>query len=421
MRILLTGATGFIGRRLDVALRAAGHRVVCAVREPKSPGDVRSDFVRDRSIADWLPRLAGIDAVVNTVGILRERGEQTFAALHVEAPSALFIASVEAGVKKIIQVSALGADDQASSRYHLSKKTADDLLASLAVDWVIVQPSLVYGRGGASAKLFTLLACLPLIPLPGDGRQEVQPIHIDDLCTAVVSLIEGHAFDRHRIALVGQRPVLLRELIASLRRQMQLPDALFVRVPMPLVQAAARLRIAPLLDSETLAMLVRGNVASPANTEALLGRPPRPIERFIPPEDAAAVATAARLSWLLPLLRFAIAFVWIATGIVSLGVYPVSGSYALLARVGLGGVAATIALYGAALLDLAFGIGTLALSDRRWLWRAQMALIAAYMVLITLFLPEYWLHPYGPLTKNLPMLAAILLLHEFETHRPGRG
>jgi hypothetical protein len=106
--------------------------------------------------------------------------------------------------------------------------------------------------------------------------------------------------------------------------------------------------------------------------------------------------------------------VWIATAIVSFGVYPVEDSYALLARVGLTGTAAAVALYGAAALDLAFGIGILVLEDRRWLWRAQIALIVGYSVIIAIFLPEQWLHPYGPMLKNLPMLAAILLLHELD-------
>ena len=75
-----------------------------------------------------------------------------------------------------------------------------------------------------------------------------------------------------------------------------------------------------------------------------------------------------------------------------------------------------MALYGAALLDLAFGVGVYALEPprRRWLWRAQMLLILAYSVIIALALPEYWLHPFGPLLKNVPLFAVILLLHEFE-------
>ena len=83
-----------------------------------------------------------------------------------------------------------------------------------------------------------------------------------------------------------------------------------------------------------------------------------------------------------------VALVGLVTGILSLGVYPVSESYALLARVGLYGLTATVALYGAAGLDLALGIGTLVLRRRLWLWRAQIALIAAYSLIIAFALPE---------------------------------
>jgi hypothetical protein len=95
-------------------------------------------------------------------------------------------------------------------------------------------------------------------------------------------------------------------------------------------------------------------------------------------------------------------------------VYPVDDSLALLARVGLTGTAGIAALYGAAALDFAIGIAILAARRRRMLWLLQLALIAGYTALITVFLPEQWLHPYGPILKNLPMLAAILLLHQLE-------
>jgi hypothetical protein len=161
-------------------------------------------------------------------------------------------------------------------------------------------------------------------------------------------------------------------------------------------------------------MLLRGNVGSTQRITAILGRPPRAIDGFVEADRARAAASEARLSWLLPLLRLTIGIVWIATGIVSLGLYPADESYAMLARVGLTGVAAQMALYGAALIDLAFGLGVFLMRDRRWLWRAQMALMIGYSIIITIFLPEYWLHPFGPLLKNLPMLAGILLLHEME-------
>jgi hypothetical protein len=147
---------------------------------------------------------------------------------------------------------------------------------------------------------------------------------------------------------------------------------------------------------------------------ALLGREPRAVEHFIAPPEARAVRIEARLNWLLPLLRASIALVWIITGIVSLGLYPVEDSYALLARVGITGMLAPFMLYGAALMDLAFGIAALAMRRRRGLWLAQLAAIAFYTVIITWKLPEFWLHPYGPLLKNLPMMAAIWLLLEME-------
>jgi hypothetical protein len=86
----------------------------------------------------------------------------------------------------------------------------------------------------------------------------------------------------------------------------------------------------------------------------------------------------------------------------------------MLARVGLEGTAAKAALYGAAVLDLAFGIATLVMRKRRVLWLAQGALIVAYTAIITAFLPEQWLHPFGPLLKNIPMLAAIVACHALE-------
>jgi uncharacterized protein YbjT (DUF2867 family) len=418
--VLLLGATGFIGERLLEALKAAGYQVVCGTRSGRAPSGCRGiaiDYVHDHAPGDWTARLQGIDVVINAVGILRETPDATFQALHVDAPVALFEACAEAGVQKVVQISALGADDEAASRYHVTKKRADDALAALAASWVIVQPSLVFGLGGRSAALFTQLAALPVIPLPGDGGQRVQPVHIDDLTDAIVRLIATNAYDRQRIPMVGPTGTTLRDMLGALRRALRLGDPHFVPVPLGLVRLVAavgdRLR-GVLLDRESLAMLIRGNVGSPQVISAVLDRSPRPVEAFIASGDVRAAANQARLGWLLPLLRATVGIVWIVTAIVSFGAYPVDESYAMLGRVGLTGIGAAVALYGAALLDLAFGLGVFLMRDRRWLWRAQMALIVGYSIIITIRLPEYWLHPFGPLLKNLPMLAAIILLHEFE-------
>lgn len=423
MRVLLTGASGFIGRAVADALRARGHAVVPVLREPPAgtAGDVvRADFATVPSPDWWLPHLRGIDAVVNTVGIIREQPGQSFQALHADAPAALFRACAQAGVRVVVQVSALGADDGATSRYHRSKKAADDVLRALPLRAAIVQPSLVHGPGGGSATLFGRMAVAPLLPLPGGGQMAVQPVHVDDVVAGIVALVESPPDGVTTLPFAGPRPLTLRAYLAALRAAMGEPGPLRVLpVPAALFQATAGIAgklPGSLLDAETAGMLLAGN-ATPANAlPGLLGRAPRDARAFIPASDAEAAGRSAVLDLWLPVLRLAVAFLWIWTGIVSLGLYPVQDSYALLARVGLHGVLATLALYGAAVFDFVLGLLTLAAPARwrRGVWLAQLALMGGYTVLITLFLPEQWLHPYGPISKNLPLAAAIALLWALE-------
>jgi hypothetical protein len=161
-------------------------------------------------------------------------------------------------------------------------------------------------------------------------------------------------------------------------------------------------------------MLDAGNIASSQDTQDLLARPPRAPEALIGDEQRDTFRREAQLSWTLPLLRVSIAAVWIWTGIVSFGLFPAESSYDLLARVGVSATLAPVMLYGAALLDLAFGFATLLMKQRTRLWQLQFALILGYTMIISFKLPEFWLHPYGPLSKNLPMLAAIYLLYTLE-------
>jgi uncharacterized protein YbjT (DUF2867 family) len=427
MRVLLTGASGFIGRHLAPVLQAKGHTVVYAVRARagKDFGEgtnigkasIAVDFTRDVEPAAWLPRLHGVDAVINAVGILREHHSQTFRSLHVEAPAALFEACVEAGVGRVIQISALGADDHAQSRYHLSKRRADLHLAALPLAWTVVQPSLVYGSDGESARLFLTLASLPWIPLPGHGEQRIQPIHIDDLTAGIAALLDDRTTHRDVVPFVGPEALSLRDYLAELRSSIGLGRARFVPVPLGIVRTAARAGKAlprMLLDEDAIAMLLRGNTGDPAPVRSLLGHRARSPRRFIAPSEAALLRSWAQLAWLLPLLRVSIAIVWIVTGIVSFGLFPTEISYELLARTGVPASLAPLFLYSAATLDLALGALTLLMRKRRWLWIGQIALILIYTTIITVRMPEYWLHPYGPLLKNLPMLAAIYLLYRLE-------
>lgn len=424
LTILITGATGFIGSHLAMALNEAGHRIVCATRVPPRKNlnqltYITADYTRDFDMDIWKTRLAGIDVVINAVGILREHGQQTFEALHDRAPRALFAACAAANVK-VVQISALGADENARSRYHLSKKAADDALLASSNRGIVVQPSLVYGRGGASARLFNLIASLPVIPLPGSGDQQIQPIHIDDLTRGVVALVDTDRYLGRRVPLVGPEPLTLKRYLSELRRLMGLGPPTFLHVPVGFIDISAQVSQwlgKGMMDVETWQMLQRGNTADPASTRELLGRNPRPVSEFTSRWDVEELRLSALLTWLQLVLRMSLAAVWLVAGVVSMGIYPIDESYALLARVGITGSLAPPALYGAAALDIAFGLGTLFLRNRRFLWIAQVTLIGVYTVAITFFLPEFWLHPFGPLIKNLPILAVILLLYELEKRR----
>ena len=430
MRVLLTGATGFIGRAVAQALRQRGHTVVPAARRPPpGPGEsVQADFASVPSREWWLSRLEGIDAVVNAVGILREGRGQTFEALHHRAPAELFHACDAAGVRSVVQVSALGADERGRSAYHRSKKAADDVLRALPLRAAIVQPSLVYGPGGTSAALFNKLALAPVLPFPAAGRMQVQPVHLEDVVQGIVRLVESPPEQVTTYAFAGPRPLTLAEYLRELRAGLgERPRQLVLPMPASLFRAGATVAgVVPgsMLDGDTADMLLAGNATADNGLPALLGRAPRAPRDFIAPAARASARRDAALDLWLPVLRVALAFLWIWTALVSFGLYPVEDSRALLARVGLHGAAATVALYGAAALDLVLGLLTLGAPAawRRGVWLAQLALIAGYTVLITLFLPEYWLHPYGPIAKNLPILALIALLWALEPPpREGKG
>ena len=422
MRVLLTGASGFIGRAVAHALRQRGHAVVRALRRPPAgESDVlQVDFAEVPTREWWAQRLAGIDAVVNAVGILREDGNQSFRALHANAPGELFHACADAGVRTVVQVSALGADDTARSQYHLSKKAADDVLRALPLRGAIVQPSLVYGPGGTSAALFNKLAMAPLLPFPAGGRMLVQPVHVDDLVQGIVRLVEEPPPAMATVAFAGPEPLRLRDYLRQLRQALgEGGRQWIVPVPVPLFRAGAAVAgtlPGSMLDGETADMLLAGNATRSNGLPALLQRPPLAPFEFIAEGAREPARRQAALDLWLPVLRVALALMWIWTAVVSFGLYPLRDSYALLAAVGLHGALATLALYGAATLDLLLGVLTLAAPApwRRWVWLAQLALIGGYTVLITVFLPGYWLHPYGPISKNLPILAAIAMLWALE-------
>ncbi|HYD61213.1 MAG TPA: SDR family oxidoreductase [Noviherbaspirillum sp.] len=415
MNILVCGANGFIGRHICDAFTAAGHSVRRGVRRAVTPSDMEIDFMHDVHADDWLSRLQGIDVVVNAVGILCERADSTFASIHRDAPMALIDACERAGVRQFVQISALG-NDSTTTPYMRTKREADAYLMASRPEWTILRPSLVVGMDGASSRFFRMLASLPVVGLPGRGDQRLQPVHVDDLCEAVVRCLD--APPRQVVNVVGPEPMTYRTMLEVYRAAMNMRPAFWLSVPMGVmrVSAAVAARLPQRVFSpDTLRMLEDGNLADSDGVTRLLGHPLKGATEWFADIDAQAIRWQAMASWAVSLLRVVLAMVWIATGIVSLWLYPTNDSLALIERVGLQGSSAQLVLYGAAVADCVIGFATLIFSG--WfLWRLQIALILAYTAIITVFLPEFWLHPFGPVLKNLPILAILVVLESAETH-----
>lgn len=285
MHILLTGSTGFIGRTLHAALRAAGHTVFAGV-SPRTmaheKGQVAMDFARDTSPQAWLPRLHGIDAVVNTVGVLRDSPSRPIDAVHQHTPIALFDACAQVGVRRVIHLSALGIE-HSSTRYAQTKYAAYRRLQALGeaglLNPMTLCPSVVFGHGGASSALFMGLARLPLVIFPAPMlTAQIQPISVHDLAAAVVALLGTALGQTGTLVCAGPASVRMADFVASLRAQQGRGPAVVLRLPLPLTHLSARLGdwmpASVPWCSESLAMLAIDNVGDSAPLATLLGRSP---------------------------------------------------------------------------------------------------------------------------------------------------
>lgn len=275
MKILLTGASGFIGRHVLSALQQAGHEVRAPSRR------TGADFNARLTPEDWLPELAGVEAIINGVGIITESCSQRFKTVHTDAPIALFHACVIGGVRRVIQISALGADEQARSPFHLSKRAADEALRGLALEWFILRPSLVVGSGGKSTAWFRRMAALPVLVLPGSGEQMIRPLHIRDMVDTVLKCLEPDVSPCLTLDMMGPEALTFKRWLLLLRGETRRNPPLICSVPFSWLLALSYLA-APfqtLFGPDNLRMLQRGNTADVAPFADFLGRMPLPIEK----------------------------------------------------------------------------------------------------------------------------------------------
>ncbi|NOY71179.1 MAG: complex I NDUFA9 subunit family protein [Gammaproteobacteria bacterium] len=273
MNILLTGASGFLGRHISKALQDAGHLVKAVSRRDGF------DFKQMTTKEAWLPHLKEIDVVINCVGIIVETANQTFTTLHYQAPLALFHACLESNDITVVQISALGANDNAFTPYQLSKKAADDALRSLPLKWFVLRPSLVYGRGGKSMEMFQRLASLPVLPLIDGGNQKIQPVHINDLTEAVLACLTSSKSKR-TLDIVGAHSVLLKEWLQLMRAARGKTPAVIIPIPykLSLTIAIFGKYIFPLMHPDNLRMLNKGSYADVNLMAEFIGHLPLDIK-----------------------------------------------------------------------------------------------------------------------------------------------
>ena len=198
MRIFITGSSGYFGQSLLSKLLKDGHKPLCLIRpgsenklgDLKDKVEIVAGDIGD--MAAWKSGLHDIDAFINLIGIIREfpsRGV-TFEKLHYKATVGLADFAGELGVKRFLQMSALGVSPDSKAEYHRTKYKAEEYLKESQLDWTILRPSLIIGKGNkAIAEIVKLINSAPLTPVIGDGEYRMQPVDIDNVCEGFVKAL----------------------------------------------------------------------------------------------------------------------------------------------------------------------------------------------------------------------------------------
>lgn len=427
MRVLLTGATGFVGGAICSELLRAGHEVRAVARRappgPDRPGLewIEGDFAQDHTAQVWLPRLEGVDAVVNAVGIIREAKGSTFEAVHQRAPIALFEACRSRAISQVVQISAMGVADPGSTMpYQTTKLAADNWLQGSGLSSVILRPSLIQGVEGESAQLFRELAALPIVPIVGSGQYPLRPLQVDDLSRAVRLALELQPRVTGCFDIGGAQVVTLEEMLLCIRSWLgERPSGPTLKLPSALVGFAARigdLTGVGMIDSATWKMLQAGSAAPIDEFTEAFGFTPRGLAESLALAPAGpALRWHARLRPLKVPIRLLVASIWLITPAVSLWRWELSLS--LLHKSGFHAEVSPILLVSSCAFEVLLAISLLTGRLVRWTGAVQIALMVFYTGVLSITQPELWLDPLGSLSKNLPLIAATLAMIALEDPR----
>ncbi len=274
--VFVTGGTGFVGRRV-VARLLAGGRCVRALVRPGSqgrlpdgervtacPGDVRNP-------AELIEATRGADAAVHLVGILREKADATFRAVHVEGTENVIRACRAAGIRRLLHMSALGVARGIDAPYMVSKQKAEDAVLASGLDWTIFRPGIIHGpRGDFMVQMARMVSRKGPMPLIGAGRQTLQPVWVEDVAELFARALDRPISISRTYEVGGPQVLQLRDFFTILSRAIRGRGKTFVPIPVPIVRLAAWLEAKvtsnPALTPDELTMLLE---ARPCNTRPM--------------------------------------------------------------------------------------------------------------------------------------------------------
>ncbi len=294
-RTAVLGGSGFIGRYVVQRLAARGDVIPVGCRHAeeakflKPLGNVGQIATLNLAIGDeqLLPAfLAGNDALVNCVGILRESGSQAFERVHHTGPARLARLAREAGITRFVHISAIGADSRSASAYARTKAAGEAAVRDAFPTVTILRPSVVFGPEDQFFNRFAAMATVsPVLPVIGGGHTRFQPVYVGDVAEAVLKCLDDPATAGRTYVLGGPKVYTFRELIelvlGEIRRKRVVID-----LPFGLAAFEAKLMSilpSPPLTPDQVELLKRDNVVSSgAMTLAALGITPTAVEGVLP-------------------------------------------------------------------------------------------------------------------------------------------